>query len=144
MCVIHAIEKAFKIKEERNWDKLYYAVDLHGTVLVPNYKAGDIPKEAYPYAIEVLRLLTERKDATLILYTCSYPHEIEEYLEYFENSGVKFDYTNSNPEVQTKDGGWGYFEDKFYFNVLFEDKASFNPDKDWGVIYYYLKGYYGK
>ena len=138
MGVLKAIQKNhFDMMEKRGWDKTFWAFDVHGTLIKPNYKAGDIPKEFYPYALETLKLLTDRKDVTLILYTCSHPHEIQEYLDLFNSHGIKFEYCNKNPEVPSDMNGYGYYEDKFYFNVLFEDKAGFDPE-EYEEIYKYL------
>tara|TARA_B100001094_G_C17588540_1_gene510821 strand:- start:302 stop:538 length:237 start_codon:yes stop_codon:yes gene_type:complete len=63
------------------------------------------------------------------MYTCSHPNEIKEYLKLFEENGIKFEYINRNPEVQSE--GYGYYEDKLYFNVLFEDKTGFDANNDW-------------
>lgn len=82
--IINAIQSCIKLITERNWDKVYWAFDLHGTILVPNYKAGQIPTEFYPHAKETLQLISKMKDVCLIMYTCSHPHEIQQYLEFFE------------------------------------------------------------
>ena len=50
-----------------------------------------------------------------------------------------FKWINKNPEVVTDKGGYGYYEDKPYFNVLFEDKASFNPNTEWEDVYYFFR-----
>jgi hypothetical protein len=39
---------------------------------------------------------------------------------------------NKNPEV--KSTTYGYYEDKPYFNVLFEDKAGFDATEDWFLV----------
>ena len=33
----------------------------------------------------------------------------------------------------------GYYKKKYYFNVLLEDKAGFDPLKDWWFLYDYFK-----
>lgn len=140
MSILLAIEKNhFQAKIKRNWDKTYWAVDIHGTIIEPNYEAGNIPKKFYPYSLECLRLLSDRSDVCLILYTCSHQHEIEEYLELFRKEGINFVYVNENPEVKTESDGYGCYDRKFYFNVLIEDKAGFDPNEDWENIYEYLK-----
>ena len=68
----------------------------------------------------------------MIMYTCSHPHEIEQYLEFFKKHNIDFKFVNENPEVP--DAAYGYYQDKFYFNVLFEDKAGFLPDRDWPKV----------
>lgn len=123
------IEKIFKLKEARNWDTIYWAVDVHDTCIVANYKAGEIPTEFFPHAKEVLQMISERKDCCLILYTCSYPKEIEKYLEFFKSHNINFKYVNKNPEAENT--AFGHFEVKFYFNILLEDKAGFDAEEDW-------------
>jgi hypothetical protein len=127
--ITRAIENCLRNAKERGWEKTYWAFDIHGTILKPNYKRGAISREFYPHAIEVMQLLTKRKDIVKILYTCSYPHEIEQYIEYFAKHEIHFDHINKNPEVA--DGGYGYYNDKFYFNVLMDDKAGFDGETDW-------------
>jgi len=74
----------------------------------------------------------------MILWTSSFPEEIMQYVKIFEKDGIHFDGVNKNPGISSKNGNFGYYEDKFYFNVLFEDKAGFNPEKDWKEVFEYL------
>jgi len=67
------------------------------------------------------------------LYTCSHPGEIEKYLAYFESHGIKFTHVNKNPE--TPNTAFGFFEHKFYFNFLLDDKAGFDATEDWATIH---------
>jgi hypothetical protein len=122
----------------RNWDKTYWVFDIHGTILKPNYEYGNIPKEFYPLAKETLQMISEMKDVVMILYTCSHPHEIEQYIEYFKENDIHFDYINENPEITTNLEGYGNYDKKPYMNVLFEDKAGFNGDTDWEDVFYFL------
>jgi hypothetical protein len=131
--ITRAIKNCLRHAKERGWEKTYWAIDIHGTILKPNYKTNEISREFYPGALEALRLLGKRKDIVKILYTCSYPHEIEQYVEHFANHGIHFDHINENPEVI--DGAYGYYKDKFYFNVLMDDKAGFDGETDWAEIY---------
>jgi hypothetical protein len=135
--ITRAIENCLRNAKEKGWEKTYWAFDIHGTILKPNYKRDEISREFYPHAIEVLQLLSKRTDIVKILYTCSYPHEIEQYIEYFAKHGIHFDHINKNPEVA--DGGYGYYNDKFYFNVLMDDKAGFDGETDWAEIKALLK-----
>lgn len=135
--IIRAIENCLRLAREKNWEKLYWAIDIHGTLLRPNFMRDQISKEFYPFAKETMQLLTKRTDIVKILYTCSYPDEIKQYIKYFSENGIHFDYINSNPEIA--DGGYGYYQHKFYFNVLMDDKAGFDGDKDWQAIYHLLK-----
>jgi hypothetical protein len=84
-------------------------------------------------------MITERRpDIIMILYTCSYPQEIERYLKIFEKNNITFSHVNKNPNISSRMGNFGYYEDKFYFNVLFEDKAGFDPETEWKEVYDYL------
>jgi hypothetical protein len=137
--ITRAIDNCYKHARQRGWAKTYWAFDIHGTILKPNYKTNQISKEFYPYALDVMRAIEKDQGIVKILYTCSYPHEIEEYLEYFSLNGFHFNYVNRNPEVV--DGGYGYYSDKFYFNVLLDDKAGFDGETDWEKIREVLKKY---
>ena len=143
MSVIRAIKQSFLDKERKGFDHLYYFFDFHGTILKPNYKAGDIPKEFYPYAKETLRFLSGLSDVVMCVYTCSHPHEIEEYLELFKNEGIYFKYVNENPEIKTDLNGYGCYDKKPYMNVLFEDKAGFDPETEWEDVLILMKEKYG-
>ncbi len=127
--ITKAIVNCLNHAKERKWDKTFWAFDIHGTILKPNYRRDSISTEFYPEAKEVMQMLSKRTDIVRILYTCSYPHEIEQYLEYFSKHEIHFHYVNQNPEIAN--GGYGYYQDKFYFNVLMDDKAGFDGDTDW-------------
>lgn len=136
--ILRSIKTSFAEATRKGWFHTFWAVDIHGTIIKPNYKAGDIPKEFYPHAKESLKLISERSDVKLILYTCSHPWEIEQYLEMFEKEGIHFDYVNENPEVITDLQGYGNYDKKMYFNVLFEDKAGFDPE-EWKNVQEFLE-----
>lgn len=142
--VVRSIEiNHFQAIERKGWNKTYWFFDLHSTVIKPNYEYGNIPKEFYPHAKEVLQMLSERDDVCMAIYTCSHPHEVAQYREYFEEHGIKFEFVNRNPEVKTEEGGYGYYEDKPYMNVLFEDKAGFDAETEWEEVREYLTKKYG-
>lgn len=132
----------FELKEKRNWDKTYWAFDIHGTILRPNYTYGNTPDDFYPMAKETLQFISKLPDVVMFLYTCSHPHEIEEYLQLFKKFDIDFKYVNENPEVQTEKEGYGNYDKKPYMNVLFEDKAGFNPEVEWQEVYDLLKTKY--
>lgn len=130
---LQAISKCLSDATTKGWGKTYWAFDIHGTILKPTFKPGVISTEFYPYAKEVMQLISRQSDIVRILYTCSYPHEIDAFLRCFEREGIHFDYVNENPDIC--DGAYGHYEGKFYFNVLFEDKAGFDPLTDWKRVY---------
>ena len=143
MSIIKSIKKNhFEYKEKRGWDKPYWFFDIHGTILKPNYTHGAIPKEYYPYAKETLQFLSQLSDVCMILYTCSHPEEIQEYVELFNTHDINFHYINENPEVITDKNGYGCYDKKPYVNVLFEDKAGFDPETDWEMVLAFMKENY--
>ena len=131
MSILKAIENQFKRMEERRWDKIYYFFDLHETVLYPDYD-NKHELRFYPYAKKVLQYLSNREDISISVYTCSYPKEIEKYMKFFKDHGIEFEFINKNPDVENTT--YGYYEDKPYFNVLFEDKAGFDAEEDWELV----------
>lgn len=133
--IIKAITKAFKEMEVKKWNKIYYYFDIHNTILYPDY--NNTTTDFYPYAKEVLNYLSSRNDIVMSLYTCSYPEEIERYQKFFRENNINFTYINRNPDV--KNTQYGYYEDKPYFNVLFEDKAGFDAENDWLELKNYFK-----
>lgn len=140
MSIVKAIEvNHFEMMKKRGWDKTYWFFDIHSTIVKPNYKAGDIPTEFYPHAKETLQYLSKLDNVCMILYTCSHPHEIKQYEAYFESFGIEFSFVNKNPQVVTQADGYGCYEDKPYINVLFDDKAGFDADKDWKPVLDYMK-----
>lgn len=79
----------------------------------------------------------------MCIYTCSHPHEIAEYVKLFEKNNIKFKYINENPEVPTQTEGYGCYDKKPYMNVLFEDKAGFDPETEWLDVLAYLQTKHG-
>lgn len=139
MSIKKVIKKTFESAKVKKWDRTFWAFDVHETIVIPNYKYGDIPKEFYPFAKEVLQEISNRKDIDLIMFTSSWPEEIEEYKKFFKENKINFKYVNENPDVSNF--GYGFYERKFYFNILFEDKAGFDPYTDWVEIKEVLSEY---
>lgn len=137
--ITRAIENCFRLAAQKGWYETYWAFDIHGTMLRPNYQAGRIANEFYPGACEVMQQLSRRTDIVRILYTCSYPHEITQYLEFFRQHDIHFHFVNENPSVAC--GAYGFYDDKFYFNVLMDDKAGFDGETDWLAIAALLERY---
>jgi hypothetical protein len=132
------IAKMFENSFKKEWYETYWAIDLHGTIIKPTYKDPSWPAEYYPYAKLAMQLLSKRPDIKLILWTSSFPSEIEEYLKLLEKDEIHFDAVNENPGISSNNGNFGYYEKKFYFNILLDDKAGFNPEKEWKEIYDFL------
>lgn len=135
--LIDGLVRCYESAKRKNWDKIYIAVDIHDTVVHGNYRTDKLPTEFYPLAKETLKMLSERRDVVLILYTCSWPKEIEKYFGFFEENGISFKYANMNPEVPNN--ALGDYTDKFYFNFMVEDKAGFTAANEWQIIYDFFK-----
>ena len=134
--VTRAITNAMQMAHSRGWDTLFWNIDVHGTIIVPNWSQEKLPLDCYPLALTALTRIQNFKPMknVLILSTSSHPKEIGEYMLFFQKHGIEFDYINANPEVSTDKGDFGYYEDKYYFNVMLEDKAGFDPHEDWSAI----------
>ncbi len=137
--ICDAIERAFETSRTRGWDCTFWHFDIHETILVPNYGDAGQEETFYPLALEGLKLISERTDVVLSLYTCSWPREIREYRKFFREHGVDFKYINENRDVENS--RYGYYRDKPYMNVLLDDKAGFNPHKDWAHVIDQLNKY---
>lgn len=135
--IVEYIKKMFENSFKKEWFDTYWVVDLHGTIIKPTYNGVEM--EYYYLAKETLQKLTKRQDIKLILWTSSYPKEIKQYIKEFKKDNIHFDAINKNPNISSKNGNFGYYKNKFYFNVLIDDKAGFNPNLEWEEIYNFLK-----
>jgi len=136
MSIIKAFDTAFKRKQSRGWDKIYVAVDIHDTIFRACYENIET-YEYFPSAMRALRMLTERRDVCLILWTSSFEDKIADYLKRFQSDKIVFDYVNENPEVTRTP--LADFSRKFYINVGIDDHFGFDPEKDWKKVLIILR-----
>lgn len=137
MSLVDTIQKEFEKAESKGWTKIFVFVDLHECILKPDWEITDLAHDYYPEAKEMLQELSERDDICLVVWTCSHPFEITEYLINFEADDIHFDYVNENPEVRTDNRGhsnterpkYGCYDKKPYYNVLLDDKAGCTPNE---------------
>lgn len=122
------IERALQQKRERLWDKIYVLVDAHGTLIKPYHNCI----EFYPIAPEVMMWFNNRRDFSTILWTSSHPNEIAAITAMAGKIGFGFNFINENPREANSERAC--FERKFYFNILLDDKAGFEPETDWELI----------
>lgn len=137
---------AFTRNAERGHTLLYVAVDAHGTIIRPSKKTvmeiadgGRTPREVvysygvtpefefYPYAKEVLQRLTDSPHVKMILWTST--QDTYSLIKEFERNGIRVYDLNQNPDFQVTP--YADFSKKFYFDVLLDDKAGFDPEADW-------------
>ena len=124
--------------------KMYVAVDVHETILKPTHST-DMSQDFYDHAIESLQLMSQHPDIVLILWTSSLEELSHQYLEYFEDHGIKFKFLNGNPEIPSPE--YADFSKKFFVNVIIDDKAGFNANTDWEPLFDFFqllkyKGFY--
>jgi hypothetical protein len=132
MSIIKAINRALKVSIERNEPLIYWAVDLHGVVFRSNYEQGAYAFTT-PKAVETLKLISGVPDYRLIIWSSCHPEEYPAIISFLAQHGIKVDYFNENPEIANTPSG--NFERKFYFSILLDDKAGFDPETDWDEIF---------
>lgn len=129
--ITNAILRAYQTMRARNWDTVYWAIDLHGVCFPSNYQQGD-----YTFinetCKEALRAISARPESRIILWSSCHAVEQKAIMEFFGLHGIKVHYFNQNPEVE--DTKTGCFAKKFYFSVLLDDKAGFDPEQDWEEV----------
>lgn len=135
------IHELFTRSFEKEWYETYWVIDIHSTVIEPSYDLNDKSVNYYEYAKEVLQIMTERDDIRTIMWTSSFPNEIDEYIRQFKRDCIMFNNINENPDISSNNGNFGFYEKKFYFNVLFDDKAAFRPEVEWEALYKLFKYY---
>ena len=135
MSITKSFEGAFKRMKERNWEKIYVLVDIHDTVFEACYHNKEEYKW-YPFAKEVLDIMSHAEQISLILWTSTHNSVIEEYLKFFKANGIRFDMVNVNTETQNT--SLSCFDEKTYFNVGIDDKFGFDAETDWEILYDYL------
>ena len=136
MNIIKSIQLAEQKQKERKYDYLYWCIDLHGVILTPTYKLDNKGSKFYPYALETLNYLSNSGNHALILWTSSYPHIALPIKRDFEQKGIFFKYFNENPDFGVTE--ICDFSKKFFFDILLDDKAGFEGDTDWKIIFKYL------
>lgn len=125
----------------KKWYETYWVIDMHRTLIKPTYDINDKSLTYYPFALETMQMLTKRDDIVTIMWTSSYPEEISEYVKQLAKVDVIFNKINENPDISSNNGNFGFYEKKFYFNVLIDDKAAFDPETDWEPLYRLFKAY---
>lgn len=133
--ISNTLNAQIDIMHKKDWDTVYVAVDWHDTIMPSTYSLNSYGNYVvYKYADKVLKWMSECDNIKLILYTSSHDREQLELIENLKwRYGISFDYRNNNPEVPNT--VTGNFEDKLYYSILLDDKAGFDPNKDWKTLY---------
>jgi hypothetical protein len=125
------IQKAFEDKKRRGWENLYWCIDVHDVILEGKYSLMNEGANYLPNALKVLRMLSKKPGTVLILWTSSHPVATAKVLDNLEKEGAHFKFVNENKDCPNTE--LCSFDKKFYFNILLDDKASFEKD-DWYLI----------
>lgn len=131
-----AIRRAYKLLKERNWDTIYWAIDLHGTCIESNYISGKY-EWINEDAKKCLQLIQSLPESQIIIWSSCYPEEYDKIFDFFVEHDITTYLYNCNPEVQNTKTGC--FDIKFYFSILLDDKAGFDPETDWKIVLQTLK-----
>jgi hypothetical protein len=126
------IERALKRKLAKGYPKLYWCIDLHDVCIPGRYNKFNSDREFFPGAKEVLSFLSNSPNHCLILWSSSHRESLDEILPWFDSNGIHFSFINENPEIPNSH--LCDFTNKFYFDVLLEDKAGFSGETDWLLI----------
>ena len=130
--------KAFEKRIHRKYDTTYWCIDIHDTLVPSTYTyPNNYDLTLYPYMIEAMKILSSMPDQRLILWSCTTTEKIRELLEALLKHEIYISYFNENPECKSND--ISCFDDKFYFDILLDDKAGFDPWKEWKLIYSHMK-----
>jgi hypothetical protein len=127
------IARAARRRKEKGWDKTYWCIDMHDVLVTGNYDKENHKWEFAPNVLAVLSWLSDRKDHVLILWTSSYKNYTDTFLGSLQKYMIYFDYINENPECPSTD--LADFNSKFYFDILLDDKAGFEKDTDWEIVW---------
>lgn len=137
MSLASHITKVFHVyKPQRKWTTIYWMVDVHGVIIPGSWHRENTFVFMNTFAEAVLRWISKEPDQRLILWTSSYKSETDALREWLEKKEIHVDYINENPEEEHTT--YADFSKKPYFNILLDDKAGFDPETDWEVIYQLL------
>jgi hypothetical protein len=104
--------------------------------LTPTYDLYNKDAKFYPYAIKTLRLISDNSKNKIILWTSSHVLSVWRVIASLNDEGIKLHYINENPDYAVTE--ICDFTKKFYFDILLDDKAGFEAESDWKVIYNYI------
>lgn len=139
------IKTRMQVCAERRWSSMIIAVDLHDTVInsdkyneVRGYSdtiEESISESIYMGAVDALQYLSVRSDIKLYWYSGTNPDILKNISQVLMSVyGIKMD-GNIQDLARDKPSFLGQtFEFKPCFDVLLDDKAGFNPEKDWKVV----------
>lgn len=133
--ILRAVKLAYE-KHSEKYPHIFWKIDLHGVCLRSSYKAGEyewINDDVVPALKEIMHC----PHSKIILWSSCYEHEQEKIIKFFNDSGIHVDFFNENPLFANTE--YGCFDQKFYFSILIDDKAGFDPNTEWKMIRGFLQ-----
>jgi len=124
MSIFNAIRSAYEKGAQRNWDKVYWALDLHGTCIESTYEKH-IYRWLTPDVKQALTELCSHGETHLILWSSVHPDEQPHIVSFFEREGIRIAGFNHNPFEESN--AVSCFASKFYMSIIVDDKAGFDP-----------------
>ena len=133
--ISNAIERAYNIAKKRDYDTLYWMIDLHGTCLKSNYISGNYEFINDDVLIG-LQAIQDQDSSCIIIWSSCHEAAKAPILSFLNEHGIFPDYFNENLEIE--DTATGAFGEKFYFNIGIDDKFGFDADTDWMEVVHTL------
>lgn len=133
--IINTVKKAFSLVSEK-YPLVYWNIDLHGVCFQSNYTNSEylwINEDC----VKCLKAITDNPISRLILWSSCHEHEQIKIKEFMSSYGIRVDFFNENPLVENT--SYADFSKKYYFSILLDDKAGFEPEKDWYDIYMFVE-----
>ena len=82
--------------------------------------------------IEALQYISSLPETKIIIWSSAFEDDVKRVFELFEQHNITPHFFNENPLVENT--STGNFDKKFYFSLLLDDKAGFDPDVDWRMV----------
>lgn len=133
--ILRAVKAAYE-KHSEKYPHIFWKIDLHGVCLRSSYQSGEY-EWINEHVVPALKQIMNCPHSKIILWSSCYDHEQEKIIEFFNRSGVRVDFFNENPLFANTE--YGCFDQKFYFSILIDDKAGFDPDTEWKMIGDFLR-----
>lgn len=132
--IINTVKKAYSLISEK-YPLVYWNVDLHGVCFKSNYENSEylwINDEC----IKCLQAITSNPINKLILWSSCHKDEQLKIIQFMKSYNINVDFFNENP--LTSNTIYADFSQKYYFSILLDDKAGFEPYIDWEDILSFL------
>jgi hypothetical protein len=124
--------KYFNSLNSLSYKYCYIAIDVHNTIFIPTFDKEE-KFEYFRWAKQCLQILSKIPNIKLIMWTGTYKDKLKMYLDHFKENNIHFDYINENPECTNSN--YACFDNKFYFDIGFDDKFGFDGNIDWTELY---------